>query len=100
MDNDDAKIVVATRGGQGIFIFIFTYYLVYCIVNEEPNTEEMKEQVKEYEEVNKAKIVVRQSQWAEEEQNVADRIMAEKWELERKKRECWEVSQALLRAKQ
>jgi hypothetical protein len=81
------------------YYYFFMYYLVYCIVNEEPNAEEMKGRVKEYEEANKAEIVVRQSQRAEEERNVADRIMAEKRELERKKRECWEVSQALSRAK-
>jgi hypothetical protein len=68
-------------------------------VNEEPNAEEMKGRVKEYEEANKAEIVVRQSQRAEEERNVADQIMAEKREVERKKRECWEVSQALTLAK-
>jgi len=79
-----------------MYIFICT---VYCIVNEEPNAEEMKGRVKEYEEANKAEIVVRQSQRAEEERNVADQIMAEKREVERKKRECWEVSQALTLAK-
>lgn len=68
-------------------------------MNEEPNAEEMKGRVKEYEEANKAEIVVRQSQRAEEERNVADQIMAEKREVERKKRECWEVSQALAVAK-
>jgi hypothetical protein len=62
-------------------------------VNEEPNAEEMKGRVKEYEEANKAEIVVRQSQRAEEERNVADQIMAEKREVERKKRECWRYGQ-------
>lgn len=79
-----------------MYIFICT---VYCIVNEEPNAEEMKGRVKEYEEANKAEIVVRQSQRAEEERNVADQIMAEKREVERKKRECWEVSQGMTLAK-
>mmetsp|Transcript_19900 Transcript_19900/g.28308 ORF Transcript_19900/g.28308 Transcript_19900/m.28308 type:complete len:316 (+) Transcript_19900:113-1060(+) len=69
--------------------------IVYCIVNEEPNADEMKAKVKEYEEANKAEIVIRQSQRADEERSIADRIAAEKREAERRKREFQEEERAV-----
>ena len=47
--------------------------IVFSIVNEEPNAEEMKTKVKAYEEANRSQIVIRQSQRADEERCTADR---------------------------
>lgn len=51
------------------------------------------------------KMLIRHKLWyidlhAEEEQNVANQIMTEKWEVEQKKWECWGVSQAFTLVKQ
>mmetsp|Transcript_7520 Transcript_7520/g.9820 ORF Transcript_7520/g.9820 Transcript_7520/m.9820 type:complete len:292 (+) Transcript_7520:56-931(+) len=51
--------------------------MIYAIVNEEPAAEEIKAKVKEYEQENKAQIVIRQSQRADEERSIQDRIAAE-----------------------
>jgi len=59
--------------------------IIFNIVNEEPNAEECKAKIREYEEANKAQIVIRQSQRADEERCIADRIAAEKREAERRK---------------
>lgn len=59
----------------------------------------MKAKVKEYEEKNKAQIVVRQSQRADEERSVADRIMQEKREAERRKRDHEEEERIVAQAK-
>jgi CDK-activating kinase assembly factor MAT1 len=64
--------------------------IIFSIVNEEPNAEEMKAKVKAYEEANKSQIVVRQSQRADEEQSIADRIAREQREAERRKQELQE----------
>mmetsp|Transcript_2058 Transcript_2058/g.2909 ORF Transcript_2058/g.2909 Transcript_2058/m.2909 type:complete len:296 (-) Transcript_2058:307-1194(-) len=61
--------------------------IIFSIVNEEPNAEEAKAKVKAYEEANKGEIVIRQSQRADEERSMADRIAAEQREAERRKRE-------------
>ena len=50
---------------------------IYAIVNEAPEAEEIKAQVKEYEQQHRAQIVIRQSQRADEERAVQDRIAAE-----------------------
>ena len=55
--------------------------------------------MKEYEEKNKAQIVVRQSQRADEERSVADRIMQEKREAERRKRDHEEEERIVAQAK-
>lgn len=47
--------------------------LVFSIVNEEPNAEEAKAKVKAYEEANRSQIVIRQSQRADEDRQIADR---------------------------
>ena len=51
--------------------------MIYAIVNEEPTAEEIKAKVKDYEQENKAQIVIRQSQRADEERSIQDRIAAE-----------------------
>lgn len=51
--------------------------MIYAIVNEEPTAEEMKAKVKDYEQENKTQIVIRQSQRADEERSIQDRIAAE-----------------------
>lgn len=50
---------------------------IYAIVNEEPEAEEIKAQIKEYEAQHRAQIVIRQSQRADEERSIQDRIAAE-----------------------
>ena len=60
--------------------------IIYSIVNEEPNAEEMKAKIKAYEEANKSQIVIRQSQRADEERSIADRIAREQREKERRMR--------------
>ena len=49
------------------------YATVFSIVNEEPNAEEAKAKVKAYEEANRPQIVIRQSQRADRERDIADR---------------------------
>jgi CDK-activating kinase assembly factor MAT1 len=49
---------------------------IYAIVNEEPGAEAIKAQVKEYEQQHRAQIVIRQSQRADEERAIQDRIAA------------------------
>ena len=61
--------------------------IIYSIVNEEPNAEEMKAKIKAYEEANKSQIVIRQSQRADEERSIADRIAREQREAERRMRD-------------
>lgn len=60
--------------------------LIYNIVNGEPNAEECKAIVKKFEEENKSDIAIRQSQRADEERLIQDRIAAEQREADRKKR--------------
>jgi len=69
--------------------------LVYSIVNEEPNAEEAKSKVKVYEEANRSQIVIRQSQRADEERCIADRIAAEQRDGKRRKREYQEIEKAV-----
>mmetsp|Transcript_7292 Transcript_7292/g.10320 ORF Transcript_7292/g.10320 Transcript_7292/m.10320 type:complete len:305 (+) Transcript_7292:191-1105(+) len=69
--------------------------IIYSIVNEEPNAEEAKARVKREEEANKAEIVIRQSQRADEERSIADRIASEQRETERRKRDAVEEEQAI-----
>jgi predicted RNA-binding Zn-ribbon protein involved in translation (DUF1610 family) len=51
--------------------------MIYSIVNEEPDAEECKAKIKEYEQSHRAEIVVRQSQRADEERSIQDQIAAE-----------------------
>jgi len=73
--------------------------IIFSIVNEEPDAEECKAKVREYEEANKAQIVIRQSQRADEERCIADRIAAEHREAEKRKREFLEDEKAIALAK-
>jgi len=61
--------------------------IIYSIVNEKPNAEEMKTKVKKEEEVNKKQIVVRQSRRTDEERSIADRIAIEQREAEQLKQD-------------
>ncbi|GFH45119.1 CDK-activating kinase assembly factor MAT1 [Chaetoceros tenuissimus] len=61
--------------------------IIWAIVNEEPNAEEMKNRVKRYEIENKAEIATRQSVRADEDRFIADRIAAEQRDSEKRKRE-------------
>ena len=73
--------------------------IIFCIVNEEPNAEAMKAKIKAEEEANKAQIVIRQSQRADEERSIADRIAAEQREAARRKREFKEAEKAIAMTK-
>ena len=64
--------------------------IIYSIVNEEPDAEESKAKIRAYEEANKVQIVIRQSQRADEERSIQDRIATEQRELERRKRDLIE----------
>ena len=75
-------------------------HIVFSIVNEEPNAEEAKAKVKSYEEANRSQIVIRQSQRADEERCIADRIASEQRESDRRKREFNEIEKAVSVAKQ
>lgn len=55
----------------------------------------MKAKVKSYEEAHKSQIVIRQSQRADEERSIADRIAAEQREAERRRRESQEVEREI-----
>lgn len=69
--------------------------IIFSIVNEEPDAETSKAKIRAYEEANKAQIVIRQSQRADEERSIEDRIAAEQRELERRKRELKEMEKAV-----
>ena len=73
--------------------------VIFSIVNEEPNAEEVKAKVKAYEEKNRSQIVIRQSQRADEERCIADRIASEAREAERRKRDFEEVEKAVASTK-
>ena len=73
--------------------------IIFCIVNEEPNAEAMKAKIKAEEEANKAQIVIRQSQRADEERSIADRIAAEQREAARRKREFQMAEKAIQQTK-
>lgn len=70
MENDGVVFTTSTAGYTHSILYII---IVYSIVNEEPNAEEMKAKVKAYEEQHKSEIVIRQSQRADEERSIADR---------------------------
>jgi hypothetical protein len=78
-----------------MYFFYILYGVVYSIVNEEPNAEECKSKIKAYEEANRAQIVIRQSQRADEERSIQDRIASEQREAERNKRELQEEEKAI-----
>jgi hypothetical protein len=78
----------------GIFFFILSF-LVYSIVNEEPDAEEAKTKIKGYEEAHRTEIVIRQSQRADEERAIQDQIASEQREGERRKRDYQEEEKAI-----
>ena len=73
--------------------------MIYSIVNEEPNAEECKARLKEYEQAHKEEIVIRQSQRADEERSIEDRIAAEQREAERSRRDALEEEKAISQTK-
>lgn len=72
---------------------------VFSIVNEEPNAEECKARIKQYEEAHRTEIVIRQSHRADEERAIQDQIAAEQREAERRKRDFQEEEKAIALAK-
>ena len=60
--------------------------LIYNIVNNEPNAEECKSQIKKHEETYKNEIAIRQSERLEEERIIQDKIANEQREKDLKKR--------------
>jgi CDK-activating kinase assembly factor MAT1 len=73
--------------------------MIYSIVNEEPNAEDVKAKIKEYEQQNKAAIVIRQSQRADQDRGVQDRIASEQRQTERLRREFREEEKAVAATK-
>jgi len=73
--------------------------IIYSIVNEEPNAEECKTKIKQYEEAYRTEIVIRQSHRADEERAIQDQIAAEQREAERQKRDYKEGEKAIALAK-
>lgn len=73
--------------------------LIFSIVNEEPDAEECKAKIKEYEQAHKAAIVIRQSQRADEERSIQDRIAAEQRQTEQLRQEVAEEEKAISLAK-
>lgn len=69
--------------------------MIYAIVNEEPEAEDFKAKIRDYENAHKAEIVIRQSQRADEERSIQDRIAAEQRESERVRRETREEEKAI-----
>lgn len=59
--------------------------MIYSIVNEEPDAEECKAKIKEYEQSHRAEIVVRQSQRADGERSIQDQIAAEQLSAQRQR---------------
>lgn len=60
--------------------------LIYNIVNNEPNAEECKAQIKKHEETYKNEIAIRQSERLAEERLIQDKIANEQRENDRKRR--------------
>jgi hypothetical protein len=69
--------------------------MIYSIVNEEPDAEECKAKIKEYELQHKGEIVIRQSQRADQERSVQDKISSEQRQTERLRREFKEETKAI-----
>ena len=65
----------------------------------EPDAEECKAKIKDYERAHKAAIVIRQSQRADEERSIQDRIAAEQRETERLRQLVQEEEKAMALAK-
>jgi CDK-activating kinase assembly factor MAT1 len=73
--------------------------MIYSIVNEEPNAEECKLKIKEYEEQHRTEIVIRQSQRADEERAIQDQIASQKRDAELSRRDAEETARAIQAAK-
>jgi len=69
--------------------------MIYSIVNEEPNAEEAKSRLKEYEQAHRSEIVIRQSQRADEERSIQDRIAAEQRQAEQSRLDVLETEKAM-----
>jgi CDK-activating kinase assembly factor MAT1 len=72
---------------------------IYAIVNEEPAAEDIKARIKEYEQAHRAQIVIRQSQRADEERSILDRITSEQRETEQMRHAALEEERAVAAAK-
>ena len=69
--------------------------MIYSIVYEQPNAESCKQRLKEYEQEHKRDIVQRQSQRADEERSIQDRIHAEQLERDNLRQEALEEERAI-----
>jgi CDK-activating kinase assembly factor MAT1 len=74
--------------------------MIYSIVNEEPNAEECKSRIKEYELAHRAEIVIRQSQRADEERSIQDQIAAEQYAAQQNRVQLQEERKHMLLTKQ
>jgi CDK-activating kinase assembly factor MAT1 len=73
--------------------------MIYSIVNEEPNAEECKAKLKEYETAHRAEIVVRQSQRADKERSIQDQITNESQTMQRNRAAIQDEQKAMALAK-
>lgn len=73
--------------------------MIYSIVNEDPDAEQYKAKIRDYEQSHRAEIVIRQSQRADEERGIQDRIAAEQRETERLRRDLHDEERAIALAK-
>jgi CDK-activating kinase assembly factor MAT1 len=73
--------------------------IIFCIVNETPNAEDMKAKVKKYEIENKSQIAARQSLRTDEHRDITDRIAAEQRDAQKKKRQFLEEEKVIAAAK-
>mmetsp|Transcript_33989 Transcript_33989/g.78459 ORF Transcript_33989/g.78459 Transcript_33989/m.78459 type:complete len:334 (-) Transcript_33989:381-1382(-) len=73
--------------------------IIYSIVNELPDAEERKDQLRAHEETNRHDIVVRASRRADAERAMGDRVTAEIREGERRKRDFMEEDQMVKETK-
>lgn len=74
--------------------------MIYSIVNEEPNAEECKAKIKEYELAHRGEIVIRQSQRADEERSIQDQIAAEQYAAQQNRLQLQEEKKHMLLTKQ
>lgn len=73
--------------------------IIFNIVNEEPNAEDMKAKIRKYEIEHKSEIATRQSLRADEDRSISDRIAAEQRDAQRKKRQFLEEEKVIAAAK-
>jgi hypothetical protein len=73
--------------------------MIYRIVHEEPNSEECKLTIKEYEEQHQMEIVIRQLYRADEERAIQDQITLRKRDARQSRQDAEETARAIQAAR-